>query len=189
MKLYTKTGDNGETSLFDGTRVRNDHLRVATYGDVDELNAQIGVARVLAADRAAPAEMRDIVDHLRRIQSDLFTMGAELATPRADRQQSEAPFAADVIPRLERLIDEAVANVPALKTFVLPSGTLLAGHLHVCRTVCRRAERGVVRLADVEPISSCVIIYLNRLSDLFFAWARLANHSAKVEEEPWHAKA
>lgn len=189
MKLYTKTGDDGRTSLFDGTRVRKDHARVAGYGDVDELNAQIGVVRAMIdADTGAPGELREIAAHMRQVQSDLFAIGAELATPPSSQRKSKAAVADGDIARLENWIDVACENVPPLSSFVLPAGTLIASQLHVCRTVSRRAERNVVHLAGGEDVAQHDIIYLNRLSDLFFAWSRLANHVAGCNEEPWRPK-
>ncbi len=190
MKLYTKTGDDGGTSLFDGSRVRKDHVRVASYGDVDELNSQIGVIRAIVAESAdAPKAVAEMAGQLRRIQSDLFALGAELATPPASGKTVGAAVTAEDIARLEGLIDAACAAVPPLKTFVLPAGSRVAAQLHVCRTVSRRAERNVVHLAGIEAVGELVIIYLNRLSDLFFAWSRLANHAAGAAEEPWHPNA
>jgi len=186
VKLYTKTGDDGRTSLFDGTRVRKDHARVCSYGDVDELNAQLGVTRaVIDATPDAPAGVRELAGRLGQIQSDLFAIGAELATPpSADRKSRAAVSDADIA-RLEVWIDEASDAVPPLKSFVLPAGTLIASQLHVCRTVVRRAERHIVHLAGSEDVAERVVIYVNRLSDLFFAWARLANVAAGCDETPW----
>jgi len=189
VKLYTKTGDGGETSLFDGSRVPKDHERVATYGDVDELNAHVGVARSWATADGAGAAERQIDDCLRQVQADLFSIGAELATPPAASGRVRATCVSDEdVARLERWIDEATDRTPPLKSFVLPAGTALAAQLHVCRTVCRRAERHVVRLAATENVSKTIIVYLNRLSDLLFAWSRVANLSAGRAEEPWQPR-
>lgn len=190
MKLYTKTGDDGRTSLFDGTRVRKDHSRVASYGDVDELNAQIGVVRSLIDSASdVPSPVHEIAGQLQQIQSDLFAIGAELATPPSSHRASKAAVTEADIARLEGWIDAASDAVPPLTNFVLPAGTLVASQVHVCRTVSRRAERNVVHLAGKEDVSERVVIYLNRLSDLFFAWARLANHAAGCPEEPWKPNA
>lgn len=190
MKLYTKTGDDGRTSLFDGTRVRKDHVRVCSYGDVDELNAQIGVVRSLIDSAAdAPADLQEIAGHLSEIQSDLFAIGAELATPPTSGRKSKASVTDADIARLEGWIDAACGKTPPLATFVLPAGTIFASQLHVCRTVSRRAERNIVHLAGTEDVAERVIVYVNRLSDLFFAWSRVANCSAGCAEVPWRPKA
>jgi cob(I)alamin adenosyltransferase len=178
VKLYTRTGDAGETSLFDGTRVRKDDARVEAYGDVDELNAWIGLAR--AAD---PQGSLDAV--LVQIQRDIFALGAQLADP-ADRIASRLTRAslsdADV-GRLEQLIDELEAELPPLRRFILAGGTTAAAAIHVARTVCRRAERRMVALEPgVEPV---LLRYVNRLSDLLFVLARSLNHRAGVPETEW----
>lgn len=178
MKLYTKNGDDGSTALFGGGRVPKNNLRVTAYGDVDETNAAIGLA--LAADPdphiAAP---------LRRIQSDLFVLGAELATP-ADKTPHVQLADLHII-QLEHWIDEACAETAPLQNFVLPGGAPPAAALHLARTICRRAERSLVTLAQHEPVRSAALIYLNRLSDLLFALARRANHRANVSDIPWIA--
>lgn len=178
MKLYTKTGDDGSTGLFGGARVQKDDCRVVAYGTVDETNAAIGLC-------AAVCTREETLSLLRQIQSDLFILGGELAT--AAGATPKVAIADDRIAQLERWIDEACADVPALKTFVLPGGCELAARLHYGRTVCRRAERDVVSLAQKETVSSAVVIYLNRLSDLLFALARAANHRAGVADIPWPA--
>ncbi len=178
MKLYTKSGDDGSTALFGGGRVPKNNLRVTAYGEVDETNAAIGLA--LAADPDP-----QVAEPLRRIQSDLFVLGAELATP-ADRV-AQVQLAESHITQLERWIDEACAETPALRAFVLPGGTPAAAALHLARTVCRRAERALVTLAQHEPVRPAAIVYLNRLSDLLFALARRANHRAGVADVPWIA--
>jgi cob(I)alamin adenosyltransferase len=186
MKLYTKQGDDGGTVLFDGTRVQKNDPRVAAYGDVDELNSQIGVA-IATLQLARPAERwATLIQRMTQIQNELFTLGAELATPQDAPNRHKIPkIIADHSAQLEGWIDDAVAPVTPLREFVLPGGSLPASHLHVCRTVCRRAERGVVTLAQQGPINPEVVIYLNRLSDLFFAWSRLANHLEGVPDVPW----
>jgi cob(I)alamin adenosyltransferase len=175
--IYTKTGDAGETALFDGTRVSKADPRVDAYGDVDELNAWLGFAR---AQGVAP----DIADALVRIQRDLFAMGALLADPRhkiAARVQKATLGDADIT-RLELLIDTLQTELPALRHFILAGGSPGGSTLHLARTVCRRAERRVVALGGVDPI---VIKYLNRLSDLLFVMARAANSRAGVAETEW----
>jgi cob(I)alamin adenosyltransferase len=177
LKIYTKTGDQGETGLFAGPRVPKNHPRVAAYGDVDELNAALGVA---VAEKP-PAKMRDL---LAGIQHDLFSVGAELATPDPARQDNRVSEAR--IDDLEAAIDEWETALPALKEFILPGGGRLGAALHLARTVCRRAERSVVALAagetsfDLRPLR-----YLNRLSDLLFVLARAANHQAGLGDIPW----
>jgi cob(I)alamin adenosyltransferase len=181
-RLYTKTGDDGTTGLFDGSRVSKHDLRVCAYGDVDELNSQIGAAIALMAE-SGPSWAK-IRERLRSIQHELFVLGAELATP--DAAGVSVPRVTEAMcRRLEGFIDEASAAAPALKVFVLPGGHKNAAQLHICRTVCRRAERGIVRLSAQTAINPQVVIYLNRLSDLLFAWAREANHIAGVGDVPW----
>lgn len=181
MKIYTRTGDAGATGLFGGGRVDKDHPRVDAYGDVDELNATLGVAR---------AHNRDprIDEILNGIQRDLFSIGALLATPdRAKMQQhlEKAVLDDSRIRQLESFIDECDAELDPLKAFILPGGTPAAAALHLARTVCRRAERKIVRLARDTELPQIVVIYLNRLSDLLFTLARLANRRAGGTEQNW----
>jgi len=170
VKIYTRTGDKGTTGLFGGGRVPKSHPRVAAYGDVDELNSVLGLVRATGPD---------LFDtELERIQRDLFSIGGHLATPEPEKVRAalaKAELSEARIEELERLIDAADEQLPALRAFVLPGGTLKAAHLHVARTVCRRAERHVVALAADEEIPTLFVGYLNRLSDLLFTWARLAN--------------
>jgi len=167
-KIYTRGGDSGETSLGDGTRVRKDALRVAAYGTVDEANAAIGVAR-LHADGADDAI-------LARIQNDLFDLGADLCRPEDGRGGREAlRVSAAQVTRLETEIDRLNADLAPLESFVLPGGSPSAAHLHLARTIARRAERIVVALAAAEPVNPQAIQYLNRLSDLLFVLARHRN--------------
>lgn len=176
MGLYTKGGDKGETGLRGGGRVGKDHDRVAAYGDVDELNAAIGLAEAAGDDADQKAQ-------LRRIQEDLFVIGSELASEEgADVETRIGPEAYE---RLERWIDEACEPVPPLRSFILPGGSELSARLHAARAICRRAERGAVRLGRGGPVSPHALIYLNRLSDLLFALARLANHRAGIPDTPW----
>ncbi len=178
MKIYTKTGDDGQTGLIGGKRVSKDHARVACYGAVDELNAAIGLA-VVACD------VEEWSDELQTIQSDLFVLGTELAT--ADGDEKMLSLQPDAVPRLESQLDALMAEVEPLKNFVLPGGAELAARFHVARTVCRRAEREVVSLASQSAVSSTAIIYLNRLSDLLFAYALGANHRSGVANIIWIA--
>jgi cob(I)alamin adenosyltransferase len=181
MKIYTKTGDAGETGLFGGGRVGKDHPRVEAYGDVDELNAAIGVAR-----SAEP--MPRIDEILVPVQRDLFSIGAILATPQLEkmREQLEKARVDDSrISELERAIDACERELEPLRSFILPGGTQKSAALHVARTVCRRAERRVVRLRRELEIPEIVVIYLNRLSDLLFMLARVANKRSGHGEVTW----
>jgi cob(I)alamin adenosyltransferase len=179
VSIYTKTGDSGDTSLFDGTRVRKTDPRVVAYGDVDELQACIGVARA--------AELpRELDDMCLSLQRDLFALGARLADPShkiAKRVQKIVIDEASVS-KLEGWIDQLDREIPALRHFVLSDGCPGGAALHLARTVCRRAERSILLLGNdaVEPI---VIVYINRVSDLLFTMARAANHRANRPETPW----
>ena len=179
MKIYTKTGDTGETSLFDNTRVSKADGRVDAYGDVDELNACLGAARAAGLDA-------DLGDALAAIQKDLFALGARLADPsaRIAGRITKAAITDQDVSRLEDTIDRLEAELPALRRFILPGGSPGGALLHLSRTVCRRAERRVIALGGeaVEPI---LIVYLNRLSDLLFVMARAANHRARMPEIEW----
>jgi cob(I)alamin adenosyltransferase len=178
VKIYTRTGDAGETSLFDGTRVKKHDGRVDAYGEVDETNAWLGLARSPAIDADLDAEIV-------LLQRDLFALGAQLADPAdkiADRVTKAALGDADVA-RLERLIDRLEAQLPPLRRFILAGGTPAGAALHVARTVCRRAERRIVALEPaVDPV---LLRYVNRLSDLLFVLARAVNHRARVPETEW----
>ena len=182
MKIYTRRGDSGQTDLFGGERVGKDALRVSAYGDVDELNATVGVAAAAGADPALQAR-------LQAIQSALFDLGASLATPDAAHRQKAGIEGArgEDVAGLESLIDELEASLSPLKTFILPGGCPAAAAFHVARTVCRRAERAVVRLAaiDGESVEESTLRYLNRLSDLLFVMARHENARQGVEDVAW----
>jgi cob(I)alamin adenosyltransferase len=179
VKIYTKTGDGGETSLFDKSRVSKADPRVDAYGDVDELNACLGAARAACTEA-------DLSDALAAIQKDLFALGARLADPSsriAPRVTKAAVQPADV-ERLEQLIDTLEGELPPLRRFILPGGGTCGAWLHVARTVCRRAERNVVGLGP-DAVESLIVHYLNRLSDLLFVMARAANHRQGVPETEW----
>ena len=176
MKIYTKTGDAGETGLFGGGRVPKDDPRVRAYGDVDETNAAIGYATSL------PVATFEI-DALQAIQRDLFTVGAELATP--DPSKLRTALTADRVSSLEKLIDRYETLLPPLKSFILPGGTPQAAAFHLARTICRRAERSVVALARDQQINPLIIHYLNRLSDLLFMIARGVNKQEGRSDIPW----
>ena len=174
-KIYTKTGDAGETALGNGARVAKHSLRVTAYGNVDEVNATVGMARL----HAKSSESAEMDAALARISNDLFDLGADLCTP--DRHLDESAqyprlrIIAGQVDRLETEIDAMNARLTPLRSFILPGGSPLAAHLHLCRTVCRRAERGVVELATVEDVNPEAVKYLNRLSDWFFVAGRIAN--------------
>lgn len=180
LKIYTKTGDHGETGLLGGKRVPKDHPRVAAYGDVDELNAALGVVR-------AHGPNATLERLLLGVQRDLFAIGARLADPtgKVAKRQSKAAVSAARLRRLERAIDTREAGLPPLKAFVLPGGAPTAATLHLARAVCRRAERSVVRLGHESEVDPRVIVYLNRLSDLLFVLARSENHRAGCPDEVW----
>lgn len=182
MKIYTKTGDQGDTGLFGGPRVRKDDARIEAYGTVDELNAVLGQVRA----EGVSAEMDGL---LAGIQNDLFDVGAELATP--DTTNRKIPTVDDSsITRLELAIDRYELTLPPLRQFILPGGCAAAAALHVARTVCRRAERRLVTLMQkpAERVPQNVLVYLNRLSDLLFVLARAANHEASVPDVAWEQK-
>ncbi|MFI5309804.1 MAG: cob(I)yrinic acid a,c-diamide adenosyltransferase [Gemmatimonadales bacterium] len=183
-KIYTKTGDDGQTGLYGGGRVPKDHLRVEAYGDVDELNAVIGAARSV--------EMMPRVDEvLTPIQRDLLAIGALLATPFPEKHKEaleKARISDRRIAQLEQAIDDGESELEPLKAFILPGGTAKAAALHVARTVCRRAERAIIRLrgsGKEHEVPQVVIVYLNRLSDLLFVLARVANRRAGAGEVTW----
>lgn len=180
MKIYTKTGDDGTTSLFDGTRVNKDHHRVDTYGDVDELNASLGVAIASLNDE----EIKKI---LLRIQRNLFAMGAQLANPQHKKQKTKADFGGDKITALEKAIDQCEAEIDPIKNFILHGGSIAASHLDLARTICRRAERQLVSLSQNESVDSNLVMYLNRLSDLLFMLARVVNKRMGVKDIPWES--
>ncbi len=184
MKIYTRTGDKGTTGLFGGVRVSKADPRVDAYGTLDELNAHLGATCTHLAGSYP-------VDLLTRIQSTLFVVGAELAcTPGKEQSMKMALVSDDDAAELERLIDDAETRVEPLRSFVLPGGTLAASELHIARTVCRRAERLCVALGESQaPARDQVIVYLNRLSDLLFVWARAVNAQAGVEDVPWIPRA
>lgn len=181
MKIYTRTGDAGTTGLFGGGRVPKDDLRVEAYGDVDELNAVLGMARSI--------EMMPRIDEvLVPVQRDLFAIGALLATPDREKMAqhlAKARIDEERIAELEHAIDDGEQELEPLTAFIIPGGTPKAAALHVARTVCRRAERHVVRLQHDVELPPLAVIYLNRLSDLLFTLARLANRRAGAGEVTW----
>ncbi len=181
MKIYTKTGDSGYTGLFGGDRVPKHALRIEAYGTVDEANSLLGLARIHAAPDANLADLERI---LHKIQSELFVLGADLATPLPSK--ANVPRIQEAhISSVENEIDQFQSELPELKHFVLPGGSLTAAALHVARTVCRRAERVTTALREKEEINPETAVYLNRLSDLLFVLARWANIKEGVDERTW----
>jgi cob(I)alamin adenosyltransferase len=178
MKIYTKTGDDGSTGLFGGGRVRKSDARIECYGTVDELNAALGVARVVLTG--------SIADAVARVQHELFVVGAHLATPEDSPHTRSLPILDDaMVARLEMEIDAAEAELEPLRNFILPGGSEGAARLHLCRTVCRRAERVLVDFSLDRPVAGVIITYMNRLSDWLFVMARLANRRAGVADILW----
>ena len=179
MKIYTKTGDSGDTSLFDGTRVRKTDPRVVAYGDVDELQACLGVAR-------AAGLPKDLDDMCVTLQRDLFALGARLADPshKIAKRVEKIVINDESVSRLEGWIDKLDTEIPPLRHFILSDGCPAGAALHFARTVCRRAERAILSL-EKDSVESVVIVYVNRLSDLLFTMARAANHRAGSPETEW----
>lgn len=179
VKIYTRTGDAGDTGLFDGTRVRKSDRRVAAYGDVDELNAWLGLARASSLDE-------DLVQMIVRIQRDLFALGARLADPthRIAERVSKAAVSQEDVERLETWIDTLEAELPRLRRFILAGGTPAGASLHVARTACRRAERAIAAL-EQDALEPELLTYVNRLSDLLFVMARAVNRRAAVPDLEW----
>ncbi len=181
MKIYTKTGDAGTTGLFGGPRVSKNDPRIAAYGSIDELNAVLGIARSVGLDSKQDQLLCEV-------QACLFSIGAELATPEPEKHGLK--WSGDIdVERLEKWIDDVDPTLAPLRNFVLPGGCAAASHLHLARTVCRRAEREVVTFRTDPRVSdvSHIVIYLNRLSDLLFVMARQANQLAGVEDVPWQS--
>ena len=178
VKIYTKTGDKGQTSLFGGQRVPKDSPRIEAYGTIDELNSALGFARSLN-------ESKEVDALLGEIQIDLFTLGADLATPRDSTATVRRVEEAD-ISRLERHIDSLDAGLEPLQNFILPGGSQVAAVVHLARTVCRRAERLIVKLGREEAIGELPVVYLNRLSDLLFVLSRWINAKSRVDEHKWN---
>jgi len=185
-KVYTKTGDLGKTSLVGGQRVKKHHERIETYGTVDELNAFLGAAAISIQEEAPAGEARDwILETLNRVQHELFNLGAILATLPEDVHPSQPQIREPDIRRLEADIDRCNAELPPLRSFVLPGGSRANADLHICRTVCRRAERWTAALGETEAVPPEAVKYLNRLSDAFFVWSRWINKLLGREETLW----
>ena len=185
MKIYTKTGDKGQTSLLGGQRVGKDDVRLQTYGTIDELNSHIGL--LAAFIKSELSDNANEIQQLTQIQNHLFLLGSHTACFQdSDRQRFKLQnFDSSKIIFLETCIDEFDKNLPPLKNFVLPAGCLSSSEAHVCRTICRRAERLIVKLNDEDKTG---LIYLNRLSDYFFTLARHLNHVQNIEDVPWIQK-
>jgi cob(I)alamin adenosyltransferase len=197
MSLYTRSGDDGTTGLFGGGRVSKDHPRVEAYGAVDELNAAIGLAAAEVAResretgsggaRADSTRLLQLLAHIfADLQSRLFDIGADLATPEGSKQEAKILRISDAqVAEVEKWIDEIDGGNAPMKSFVMPGGTELAARLHIARTICRRAERAMIRLRHTEPVSGGAIVYINRVSDMLFAMARRANKEAGIADVPW----
>lgn len=184
VKIYTRTGDKGKTSLYGGERVHKTHLRVEAYGTVDELSAAIGVA--IAETQNSKLKTKNhkskIKSELENIQSDLFKVAAVLANP----SSSKPPQMSGRVEHFEKLIDEMTKQLPELRNFILPGGGKAGSLLHQARTICRRSERRIVELMQEEHIPSEILVYMNRLSDLLFTMARFVNHKEKHREILWN---
>jgi cob(I)alamin adenosyltransferase len=180
-RIYTKAGDGGDTRLVGGQKVRKDALRIEAYGTIDELSACIGLARTALGDGGAPPGADRLAAVLLRVQNELFNLGSDLATLAADRRPAQPVIEARHTAALEHEIDAWNQTLPELRSFVLPGGGMVAAYLHLARTVCRRAERLIVRLGDVEPLGAHVIPYVNRLSDALFVMSR---HAARLYGQP-----
>ncbi|HSB80014.1 MAG TPA: cob(I)yrinic acid a,c-diamide adenosyltransferase [Candidatus Methylomirabilis sp.] len=180
MKIYTRTGDRGETGLLGGGRVRKSALRVEAYGEVDELNATLGLCAAALSDP-------DLLPLLLEIQRDLLAMGTQLADVRKEKATSteKADFPGEKVAVLERAIDRFEATLPPLRRFILQGGCEAGARLHLARTVCRRAERRIAALAEQEEVAPVILAYINRLSDLLFILARLVNQRAGTAETAW----
>lgn len=180
MKIYTKTGDQGETSLFGGTRVSKNSARIEAYGTVDELNSTIGLARSFGLSE-------ECEEMAVQCQEDLFVLGADLATPPSKKAKIDR-IGPQHFTQLENFIDSLEGSLETLKFFILPAGTSTAAALHMARTVCRRAERACITARETEDISPDTVIYLNRLSDLLFVMARFENMKSGIPESKWKVR-
>lgn len=185
-RVYTRRGDHGQTSLAGGRRLAKDDPRIEAYGTVDELNSCIGMSQLRAGELGAQfAQIARLATTLRRVQHELFNLGAILAVDPDQVGERQPHIRQRDIDQLEREIDDANAGLPPLRSFVLPGGSRLAVELDHCRTVCRRAERCCVRLAHAEAVDPPVLTYLNRLSDALFVWSRMANQVQRAAETLW----
>ena len=181
VKIYTRTGDGGETGLVGGVRVSKDSLRVQAYGEVDELNSVLGISRTFLVDEELDKLLQDL-------QRDLFVVAADLAAPLGTR--SIVPrITGEKVSELENTIDRLEEELPRLQVFIFPGGSRQGAFLHFARTVARRAERTIVRLSDKEAVNEQIVPYVNRLSDLLFVMARVINHRCRIHELEWHENA
>lgn len=187
MKIYTKTGDLGETGLIGGRRIPKSHARIIAYGSVDELNSSVGLSLVTLQSSLHASSFTDFIEILSSIQNDLFTLGADLANDRPSTgSRDESPrINEDMIRRVESTIDVLDRELAPISFFILPGGSLESGHLHLSRSIARRSEVSVVGLSKVESINPLTIMYLNRLSDLFFVMARTANKRLGIPDNAW----
>ena len=186
MKIYTRAGDNGTTSLCDGSRLSKDDMRVEAYGTLDELNAHIGLLISLLQTSSSKEGVRsaaNLTDFLSEIQGELFVIGGELAG--AERKEEDLISTQNLIRKLEVNIDELSSQLPVQHHFVLPGGIIPASQSHVCRTICRRAERRIVALSHVAIVSPKILIFVNRLSDYFFTLSRYLNNDCGISEKTW----
>ena len=183
-RVYTRTGDQGETALVGGRRVAKDSQRIVAYGAIDELNSVLGIVRALATKESSKAAAR-LIEILTRLQNELFDLGSELATPPDAVWEGMIRIGPEQITVLERTIDECQADLAPLKSFILPGGGSIAAFLHQARTVCRRAERDILRLMHREPIGESVLGYVNRLSDLLFVLSRWMSRAQGEPEYLW----
>jgi cob(I)alamin adenosyltransferase len=182
-RVYTRTGDRGETALVGGKRVPKDSPRIDAYGTIDELNSIVGLARTFNEERLKAGKAHRFLDSvLRKIQDELFDLGSELATPDDFSYEGMYRVGVSEVKKLEQIIDECQKELEPLKSFILPGGGRIAAYLHQCRTVCRRAEREILRLSRSEPLSEWPLKYVNRLSDLFFVLSRwIGKHAGEAE--------
>lgn len=181
MKIYTKTGDSGQTSLIGGTRVPKHHLRIEGYGTVDELNSWIGLIRDQNIDQQS-------INTLMEIQDRLFTMGSHLASDPEKSRMKLPEIKSEDIENLEKEIDRMTAALPELKSFILPGGNTTVSYIHIARCVCRRCERLITQLKEEAPVNEKIVVYLNRLSDYLFTLSRFIGMNMKVKESPWYPK-
>jgi cob(I)alamin adenosyltransferase len=185
-RVYTRTGDKGETSLVGGKRVPKDSPRIDAYGTIDELNSIVGLARVFNEENLDAGEAHQFLDEvLCKIQDELFDLGSELATPPEFFKDGMFRISETEIKNIEKVIDKCQEDLEPLNSFILPGGGRVGGYLHQCRTVCRRAERDILRLAREETVSDCLLKYVNRLSDLFFVLSRWISKQTGEQEYLW----
>jgi cob(I)alamin adenosyltransferase len=185
-RIYTRSGDKGDTSLVGGKRVAKDSLRIDAYGGIDELNSIVGLTRVFNEERLENSEANRFLDGvLRKIQDELFDLGSELAAPEDFSYEGMYHVTEAEVKRIEELIDECQKELEPLKSFVLPGGGRVGAYLHQCRTVCRRAERDILKLSRTEKVSDSILKYVNRLSDLFFVLSRWTAKRSGDKEYLW----